>query len=126
MGDVSHTWNADLSINAKGDLAFVARETAGQQRVLRRLLTNRGDYLWHADYGAGLGSFVGQPTASSQVAAIVRAQIFLERSVSRSPEPRITADIADSTGAVFVQVQYADTELGDLQTLSFTLENKSL
>ena len=46
MADISHTFGADLSLSATGDLLCVTGDTLTQQRVLRRLLTNAGDYIW--------------------------------------------------------------------------------
>ena len=57
MSDISHQWGSDLSIGPTGDFALVSGAILGQQRVLRRLLTNPGDYIWHPDYGAGLAEF---------------------------------------------------------------------
>ena len=61
MPDISHQFSADLSLSPTGDLATITAPQLTQQRVLRRLLTNPGDYIWHPSYGAGLAAFVGQP-----------------------------------------------------------------
>ena len=53
-----------LRAGAAGDLAPAAGTLRGQQRVLRRLLTNPGDYIWQPGYGAGLGQFVGKPASA--------------------------------------------------------------
>ena len=55
----------------------------GQQRVLRRLLTSPGDYIWQLDYGAGLARFIGQPVNPLQIKAVIRSQIFKEAAVAR-------------------------------------------
>ena len=52
-----------------------------QQRVLRRLLTNPGDYIWQLGYGAGLGQFVGRPGVPAAIAGVAGAQILLEAAV---------------------------------------------
>lgn len=54
MPDLSHQWGSDLLIGPTGDLATASGTELGQQRVLRRLLTNASDYIWHLGYGAGL------------------------------------------------------------------------
>ena len=92
----------------------------GQQRVLRRLLTNDGDYIWQLGYGAGLAKFVGQPADGTRVRAIIRSQIFKEAAVARTPEPEIVV-ASDDAGMVSVQMSYADAETNVTQLLDFTL-----
>ncbi|MDR3536529.1 MAG: hypothetical protein P4L71_08515 [Acetobacteraceae bacterium] len=127
MGDAWHEWGTDLSTGPKGDLAVADDQTLGQQRILRRLLTNPGDYIWHLDYGGGLGAFVGQPAAASQIASVVRAQMFLESSVARDPEPEVVVDTSGfaGSGSIFVKIQYTDAEQGDTQVLQFSLPGNS-
>ncbi len=122
MADASHQYGADLTTGPTGDIACVSGVTLGQQRVLRRLLTNPGDYIWDLGYGAGLGRFVGQPADAAQIAAVVRGQIFKEAAVARRPEPVIDV-AADVAGTVSVHIRYADAESGDTQILSFTVSN---
>lgn len=119
MFDVAHQFGGDLSVGVSGDLAVASAGLLGQQRVLRRLLTNPGDYLWAPDYGAGLGQFVGQPVSAAQIRAVVRSQIFKEAAVARTPEPTIEVS-ADGSGVVSVSIRYADANDGQTQMLSFT------
>lgn len=88
--------------------------------MLRRLLTNPGDYIWHPNYGAGLAQFVGQPVSPLQIQAVIRAQIFQESAVAQSPEPVIAVS-NDQTGDVFVEIQYVDACNGQTQVLSFSV-----
>jgi phage baseplate assembly protein W len=124
MPDLHHQFGADLVVSATGDLATVDGASLGQQRVLRRLLTNPGDYIWHSGYGAGLAQFVGQPVDAARIRAVVRSQIFKEPVVARLPEPAIdvTSDLA---GMVFVHVRYADAITGETQVLNLTLGDKA-
>ena len=119
MPDISHQWGADLSAGPTGDLAVTDGVTLGQQRVLRRLLTNPGDYIWQPDYGAGLAQFIGQPGSGSEIQAVIRSEIFKEPAVARSPEPVIEVEV-DSTGVIYVHVRYVDADTGLTQTLSLS------
>ena len=123
MSDVAHQWGADLVIGSTGDIAVVNGPALGQQRVLRRLLTNQLDYIWQPDYGAGLAGFVGQPANRSQIRAVIRSQIFKEAAVAKSPEPAIdiTVDPQEGAGDVYVHITYADAATGTAQTLSFSM-----
>ncbi len=118
MPDLSHEFGADLAAGPTGDLALAEGAALGRQRVLRRLLTNPGDYIWQPDYGAGLGRFVGQPAAPERIRAVVRSQIFRERSVARSPEPVVEVQAGDD-GRVFVAIRYADADSGETLSISF-------
>jgi phage baseplate assembly protein W len=118
MPDVSQQYGADLTLAAGGDLATADGDSLGRQRVLRRLLTNSGDYLWNPGYGAGLGQFVGQPANAARVRSVVRSQIFQEAAVARSPEPTVDVSV-DSNGAAICSVSYADAATGVTQALTF-------
>jgi phage baseplate assembly protein W len=123
MVDVAHQWGSDLAVSATGDIAMVTGSPLGQQRVLRRLLTNPGDYIWQLDYGAGLARFIGQPANSLQIKAVIRSQIFKETAVARQPEPLIDVQIAPggAAGTVYVYIRYVDAESGQTQVLSFSV-----
>jgi len=120
MQDTSLIWSQDLATGNTGDLALVSGTVLGQQRVLRRLLTNPGDYVWHPDYGAGLARFVGSPADVAAIRAVVRSQIFMEPAVARLPEPVIDVR-STGDGSVYVQVRYVDAAIGSTQVLSFSV-----
>lgn len=120
MSDLQHQFGCDLAVGPTGDLATVSGSILGQQRVLRRLLTNAGDYIWQLGYGAGLAQFVGQPADATRIRAVIRSQIFKERAVARTPEPVIDV-VSDGIGTVSAQVSYTDAETNAAQVLGFTL-----
>jgi len=120
MQDASLVWSLDLATGNTGDLALASGTALGQQRVLRRLLTNPGDYVWHPDYGAGLARFIGSPADVAAIRAVVRSQIFMEPAVARLPEPVIDVQ-STGNGSVYVQVRYVDAAIGSTQVLSFSV-----
>jgi phage baseplate assembly protein W len=120
MQDLAQTWGDDLQIGSTGDLALASAAQLGQQRVLRRLLTNPGDYIWHTEYGAGLARFVGQPASAAGIASVIRGQIFQESFVARTPEPVIDVQ-SDNAGNLFVHLRYVDADSGSTQVLSFSV-----
>ena len=123
MTDALHQWGSDLMISPSGDISLVSGPLLGQQRVLRRLLTNPGDYIWQIDYGAGLARFIGQPTNALQIRAVVRGQIFKEATVARQPEPVIDVEVAPggAAGTVYVNIRYVDADTSEMQILSFSI-----
>lgn len=116
MPDLSHQFGADFVLAPNGALALVDGPTLGQQRVLRRLLTNPGDYIWQRCYGAGLGAMVGRPVNAARTRAVIFAQMMQESLVARQPPPVVTV-AADNAGHVFANVSYADATTGATQTL---------
>ena len=120
MSDLHSDWAGDLASSETGDLITVSRPSLGTERVLRRLLTNPGAYLWHPGYGAGLARFVGQPVVAAEIQALIRSQMLLETAVARDPEPVITVQ-PDSGGSLFVQIRYADADTAQSQTLTIEL-----
>ncbi len=125
MPDLAHQWGSDLSLSSTGDLALSSDADLTRQRLLRRLLTNPGDYIWHLEYGAGLPSFVGQPGNPPGIASLVRGQIFQESGVATTPQPMINvAPILGSgpTGGLSVSLRYADAMTESTQSLSFSVE----
>ncbi len=120
MPDIFHQFGSDLLASPAGDVAAVDQPTLGQQRVLRRLLTNPGDYIWQLGYGAGLAQFVGQPVDAARIQGVIRSQIFREAAVARSPEPQISVQ-AGQSGEVFVTIVYTDAPSGQTQVLGFSV-----
>lgn len=124
INDISHYWGSDLSPGTTGDLSTANGTTRGQQRVLRRLLTNPGDYVFQPNYGAGLPSFVGQPLDAGKVAALIRSQILLEESVASAPAPQISVQTAPTDpSAIAVTIAYNDAATGKPVVLSFNVSN---
>jgi hypothetical protein len=116
--DLSHQFGSDLQLGPTGDLAVADYPVLTQQRLLRRLLTNVGDYIWNLDYGAGLGAMVGQPASALRIAAIIRAQVWKEATVARDPVP-VTTVRSDNAGTVTATIRYGDaTTPGVPQALS--------
>lgn len=119
MNDLYQYFGDDLNPSATGDLQPVAATTRGQQRILRRLLTNPGDYIWHPDYGAGLPRYVGSVIDVRQIKALIRGQVLLEDSVAKTPEPVI--DVQAIQGGMTVTIQYNDAATNAPQRLSFNV-----
>jgi phage baseplate assembly protein W len=124
INDIYHYWSSDLSASAGGDLLTVDGTERGQQRVLRRLLTNPGDYVFHPDYGAGLPAFVGQSIDPAKIAAVIRSNILLEDAVATLPPPVITVSaLSSDPGAFAVTIAYNDAANGKPVVLSFNVSS---
>ncbi len=119
LTDIYHYVNNDLSASATGDLQTATGTTRTQQRILRRLLTNPGDYIWEPDYGAGLPRYVGSVIDEREIAALIRGQVLLEDAVAATPEPTVT--VTAIRGGISIDIQYTDSDSNSTATLSFNV-----
>ncbi|MBX9901259.1 MAG: phage tail protein [Burkholderiaceae bacterium] len=119
MTDLNHYIGGDLGVSPTGDLLLASDTIEGQQRVLRRLLTNPGEYIWHTDYGAGLPQEVGQVTDARRIRGVVRSQIFNEDIVLRSPDPTIL--VTAIPNGVSARIQYVDSTTKKPVALNFDI-----
>jgi len=117
MADLQLPWGGDLAVAPGGDLLLIDGDGLGVQRVLRRLLTNPGDVVFHAEYGAGLGSFVGQPAAPQRIAALIAAQAVQESTVARTPAPQVGVT-STTDGTLTAVLQYTSALTGAGQQLT--------
>jgi hypothetical protein len=118
MADLALTVGGDLLVGPTGDIDLVDGSGLTQQRVLRRLLTNPGGYIWQLSYGAGLAQFVGQAGAPAAIQAVSRSQILAEPNVASNPAPSIVASTTDD-GTVSLIIRYTDSLVQ--QTTSLTI-----
>jgi phage baseplate assembly protein W len=125
LSDLYHYFGTDLSPSNTGDLLTVTAITRGQQRVLRRLLTNPGDYIFQPEYGAGLAQWIGANADLAAMRALIRGQMLLEPSVAVQPEPDVSVlPIANQAGGGFaVAISYTDAPSGAPVVLSFNVSN---
>ncbi len=117
MPDLAHQWGSDLSVASTGDLATVDTDTWTQERILRRLLTNLGGYIWQPGYGGGLPAMIGTPVLLGQIQGIVTAQMALETAVDQT-QPITVNVVTNNTGTVSLTVTYTDAASGLVTTLS--------
>ena len=120
VADLAHSFGADLQIGPSGDLALVAGDLKTQQRVLHRLLTSQGTYIWQLTYGAGLPGLVGGIASQQRIAAIIRAQMGYEAAVAATPEPTVVLT-AEGFGVVSATITYTDATSGNAQVLSLPI-----
>ena len=117
MISITCDWGGDLSAGPGGDINATPVQANIHQRLVRRLLTNPGDYIWHTNYGAGLGAYVGRPTSAGRIKSAILNQIQFEPLVAETPAPAVqfnqSATGTFATDAVTVQYQVAGTSAGN-------------
>lgn len=120
--DLYHYFGDDLSVSHTGDLLLADGLILSQQRILRRLLTNPGDYIWDLTFGAGLPQYIGLALTSSlykEITGVIVSQMYLETTVAQSPTP--TVSLKAKQDSLFVSITYFDAATGQLQVLDFTV-----
>ena len=117
MYDIYHFTGGDLEGSSTGDLRTASGVERGKQRILRRLLTNPGDYVFHPEYGAGLGKKVGETVKPGEWKALITGQMLIEECVAIQPPPVVK--LAFIEGGVCVSLAYTDAMTGSPETLSF-------
>lgn len=123
MTDLAHYWGSDLTLAANGDLLVATETTEVNQRILRALMTAPGDYLFHMQYGVGVGQYVGKALTVSDYAKIraaVRSIVLRDPDVAQTPAPKINFRV-NAQGYVLVSIPYTYKPSGQLQTLTFTV-----
>lgn len=112
MADLSHIHGGDLAISITGGLTLASGTEYGQQRVIRRLMTNPGDDQWTPEYGGGAPSFVGSTASADRIRATFLKQLRLEAVVDQSTAPQVTVSQDRATGTTMAAVSYRDALTG--------------
>ena len=118
MPDIYEYVGSDIGTSPTGDLQPVSGSLQGQQRILRRLMTNPGSYIFQPGYGAGLASYIGKTTTEPQLQGIVQRQMLLEPSVAQDPAPVVGVSFT-TDGTFTVNITYTDAQTGTRLTLEF-------
>jgi len=116
--DIDHYFSGDIGISIEGDISLANELTTSQQRIIRRVLTNPGDYPSDPTYGAGAGKYVGVATMLlGSLKSLIAGQVLREPSVSPVPTPTVLLK-SDST-VLHITIKYVDTLSQSTQTLIF-------
>jgi len=120
--EYANVYGFDLELSQNATIRLVTGEEETQQRIIRRLLTPPGSYVFHPDYGAGLGGYVGENLSGAlerQLKGLIIRQMFLEESVARSPFPKIL--LKPTGNGLEISITYASRNTEQVYTLSFTV-----
>lgn len=119
MADLGHYWSGDLGWSPGGDLLLATGSEATRQRILRRLMTVAGSYLWHLGYGAGLPTRIGEVLDLAALEGVARRQMLAEAGIARDPLPAVT--VTPVVGGAAISIRYADAATGQPVALGFDL-----
>jgi len=119
MTELFHQWGGDLALTAGGDLALASGTTEGRQRVLRRILTNPGNYVFDPPYGGGAQALVGSLATPQAVEAAMRSQMLQEQAVAQAPTPAVA--VTPIPNGLNISIKYSDAQTGDPALLTFSI-----
>jgi phage baseplate assembly protein W len=119
LNDLNLWVGGDLSASATGDLATAAADLRTNQRIVRRLVTPKGSYIFHPEYGAGLPQMIGDTVDIRAITGEIRAQIRMEEGVAQTPEPRI--DVKPIQDGVSVGIFYTSSATRRPVSLQFNV-----
>lgn len=126
MADLYHMWGTDIQFSAGGDMLMTGGSEEGRQRVLRRLLTSQGQYLWDLGYGAGLPRLIGRAPTVQTVQAVTLSQMLLEAVVAHDPPPVVVVTPLQGTNQGYSDdISYVDVGTGDPVFLGFDVNGGS-
>ena len=120
--DVDHTWGEDIQVSNTGDLNLVTDTDRGKQRILRRVLTNPGDYVFENDYGGGLLQDIGCITDAEAIESRIQSQVLMEDAVAPTPAPTVAVDSSISgydASAIELTISYQDQPSNAPTVLAF-------
>jgi len=105
--DVNDGKHADVATTAAGDLALVTGREALRQAIIRRILTNPGEWALLPEYGCGARLYIKERNTQAkrdELAERIRTQLQLEPRVLRVVQVVIEA-LEDAEGiSINVQV----------------------
>ncbi len=107
LNDLNLWVGDDLAASATGDLATATGDLRTNQAIVRRLITPKGSYMFHPDYGAGLPQMIGDTVNIPAITGEIRSQIRMEEGVAQTPEPRI--DVKPIQDGVSVGIVYTSS-----------------
>lgn len=119
LTDAGQLWGADLRLSPTGDLAMVSGADRSKERVLRRLLTNPGDYLFSMPYGGGVPAQIGEIADNAKITGNIQGQMKIEPSVSQAVAPTVV--VAETDKGVAVSISYIAAPDQTPAALSFTV-----
>jgi len=115
--DLAHQWGSDLQLGPDGDLLLASGTLEGTQRVLRRILTGSGGYIWERGYGGNVPGMIGGLASEQQVEGRIRSQMLREDAVAAQPPPVVT--VSPLANGKSVVIQYVDAKTGQPALLTF-------
>jgi hypothetical protein len=118
--DIYQYFGNDIVMAANGDLQTIDGIEKGKQRILRRLMTIPGSYIFHVNYGAGLPLYVGEALTQDvyqKILGVILTQLQLEQAVSKETPPVVKLQAIPD--GLIVDISYTDAGTLTPQVLTF-------
>lgn len=122
--EINQYFGSDINLNQNSKIDLVSGDLETMQRIYRRLLTPVNNYLWDLEYGAGIPQYIGEnltPSLEKLIKGRIRTNMYLESTVSHTPEPSIT--LTEINNGIQCFIEYKSNATKNVYTLSFTVQN---
>lgn len=90
--DIYHEVGSDIQLDSTNDLLFVFDTDETNQRIMRRLLTNKSSYIWNPEFGASIPARIGRTLSVEEYRDAVNAitaAVLEDDDVLKDPAPEI-------------------------------------
>ena len=118
--DVYHEIGDDIQLDSTNDLQLVFDTNETNQRIMRRLFTNKGTYIWNAAFGASIPWKLGETLsveAYRDVINQVTAAVLEDDEVAKDPPPEIS--IKTTTNGLICYIRYYNLSSEEHDTITF-------
>lgn len=112
MSALSHVVGGDLLLDATGSLAVVTGPDETTQRLIRRLCTPQGGYIWQPDFGCGLPQMVGTPMDETYARGLILQQLALDSGVDHT-QPVSVVFTSPNVGTYVCTIGYVAAITGE-------------
>ena len=121
--DIYHEIGDDIQLDSTNDLLFVHDTTETNQRIMRRLFTNKGTYIWNSKFGASIPWKVGESLSLEVYKDIVNqvtASVLEDDDVAKSPPPEINIKTTSNGLICYIKYYNLSSDEHDTITLQVT------
>lgn len=115
---------SDIKYDVTNSILTVDGTDKTEQRIMRRLMTNPGDYFWHPKFGVGLPARVGTNLTSPIISAMRAdciSQIAQTDGVAAFPAPTVAIQ-QTGINEITVTIGYTDSTTNESRVISFTIK----
>lgn len=120
--DVYHIIGNDIQLDSTNDLQLVFDTNETNQRIMRRLFTNKGGYIWNSKWGASIPWKIGEPFSQEVYQDIikeVKAAVLEDDDVAKDPPPVI--QIETVFNGIICYIRYYNLASNEHDTVSLRM-----
>jgi len=121
--DIHHIIGSDILLDKSNDLSFVFDTNETNQRIMRRLFTNKGTYIWNAKWGGSIPWKIGEMLSLEVYREIVNevtAAVLEDDDVAKDPPPEIKIETTSNGLICYIKYYNLSEDKHDTVALRIT------